>query len=381
MSNVLDLTILIPCLNEEKTIGLCITKAKKFISQNLLNSEILIADNGSTDDSLAIVRSHGVRFISVEDKGYGSALRHGISNSLGKYIIMGDGDDSYDFSKLEDFITKFSLGFDVVIGNRFKGRIEKGAMPLLHKYLGNPVLSFLGRLFFKVPCGDFHCGLRGFKKESILDLKLSSNGMEFASEMLIKASLLNLKITEVPVVLSKDGRNRPPHLRTWRDGWRHLKLLLMYAPNWLFLYPGIMLLAIGLSLILLLVNGPVFICNFIELSVHSFLFACMFLILGSQNLSFYVLINNANNLGDNHKSIKIISFDQIVILSTLLFLVGTYGIFYSISIWEISEFGHLIFGELIKIISISFTSVIISTQILLTTFLSSALMLNRKIEA
>lgn len=240
-----ELTILMPCLNEAETLATCIRKAKAFLARARVQGEVLIADNGSTDGSQAIATEEGARVVPIPRRGYGAALIGGIAAARGRYIIMGDADDSYDFSALDGILAKLREGNDLVMGNRFKGGIAKGAMPFLHKYLGNPVLSFLGRLFYRIPIGDFHCGLRGFSKEAMERLSLSTPGMEFASEMVVKSGLHRLRIAEVPVSLSPDGRSRPPHLRTWRDGWRHLKFLLLYSPRWLFLLPGSLLLSIG----------------------------------------------------------------------------------------------------------------------------------------
>jgi glycosyltransferase involved in cell wall biosynthesis len=248
----IELTILMPCLNEAETLATCIRKAKKWLDGNSIRGEVLIADNGSTDGSREIAREEGARLIEVRVKGYGSALIAGIGSALGKYIIMGDADDSYDFSSLGLFYDALRGGAGLVMGNRFSGGIRKHAMPLIHRWLGNPVLSFMGRLFFKVPIGDFHCGLRGFNTEKIRSLNLNTTGMEFASEMIVKSKLFNLTITEVPTILYPDGRSRPPHLKTWRDGWRHLVFLLIYSPRWLFLYPGLLMLLVFSVLFLLL---------------------------------------------------------------------------------------------------------------------------------
>lgn len=224
----MELTILIPCLNEAETLDACIKKAKDFIINNNIEGEILIADNGSHDGSQQIATDNKVRIINITNKGYGAALLGGINAASGKFIIMGDADDSYDFSKVNLFLTKLREGYDLVVGNRFAGNIEPGAMPFLHQYLGNPLLSFTGRMLFNTPCKDFHCGLRGFSKAKIINLNLQASGMEFASEMLIKATLEHLKITEVPTKLYVSRRSRPSHLRTWRDGFRHLRLIFRY---------------------------------------------------------------------------------------------------------------------------------------------------------
>lgn len=224
----MELTILMPCLNEVETLAQCINKARAFLQQENIAGEILIADNGSSDGSQTLAEQSGARLIHVIQRGYGAALMAGINAAAGKYVIMGDADDSYNFNNLTPFLEKLRAGHDLVMGNRFKGGIEKGAMPFLNKYLGNPVLSFIGRLFFKCPVGDFHCGLRGFNRDTMQQLQLQAPGMEFASEMVVKAALNNCKICEVPTTLSPDGRSRSPHLRRWRDGWRHLRLLIRF---------------------------------------------------------------------------------------------------------------------------------------------------------
>ena len=240
-----EVTILMPCLNEAETVGTCIGKAQRFLAQADIFGEVLVADNGSTDGSREIAEKRGARVVEVRDRGYGAALIGGIDAANGRYVIMGDADDSYDFSALMPFIERLRDGADLVMGNRFKGGIAPGAMPLLHRYLGNPVLSWIGRLFFHINVGDFHCGLRGFRRERMSALNLRTTGMEFASEMVVCAALAGYRIDEVPTTLSKDGRSRPPHLRTWHDGWRHLSFLLIYCPKWLFFYPGLFLLALG----------------------------------------------------------------------------------------------------------------------------------------
>lgn len=237
----LELTILMPCLNEAETLAVCIRKAKEYLELSGVAGEVLIADNGSTDGSQEIARAGGARVVAVASRGYGAALLGGIDAAHGKYIIMGDADDSYDFTALQPFVDGLRKGADIVMGNRFKGGIAPGAMPMLHRYLGNPVLSGIGRLFFRIPIKDFHCGLRGFSRERIRELNLRTTGMEFASEMLVRAALAGYTVEEVPTTLKPDGRSRPPHLRTWRDGWRHLSFLLMYSPRWLFLYPGLLI--------------------------------------------------------------------------------------------------------------------------------------------
>ena len=284
----MELTILMPCLNEVETLASCIRKSFKFLKENEIKGEILIADNGSTDGSRNIAKKEGARLIDIPVKGYGSALIGGIRSAKGKYIVMGDADDSYDFTTLMPFIEKLRKGYELVMGNRFKGGIEKGAMPPLHKYFGNPLLSGIGRLFFKTEIRDFHCGLRGFSKQSMISLDLSALGMEFASEMVVKSILNNLKVTEVPIRLFKDGRTRPPHLKSWSDGWRHLKFLLMFSPKWLFLYPGLFLIILGSIGTVVLTITPVKLNN-VSLDVHTMLYCVLMVILGVQTLSFSVI--------------------------------------------------------------------------------------------
>ena len=268
----IELSVVMPCLNERETVGSCVRKALASLRAANIQGEVIVSDNGSTDGSQQIARAEGARVIQVADKGYGNALNGGILGARGVYVLMADSDDSYDFNHIVRFVEKLRAGSDLVMGNRFKGGIAKRAMPPLHRYLGNPVLTALGRLFFHSPCGDFHCGIRAFRKDSFLRMNIRSTGMEFASEIVVKASLLGMKVSEVPTTLSPDGRSRPPHLRTWRDGWRHLRFLLMYSPRWLFFYPGTLLIAVGLVGCAWLLPGPK-ILNGVEFDVHTLLYA------------------------------------------------------------------------------------------------------------
>ena len=246
LAQPLELTILMPCLNEARTLPACIAKARRFLDTAGVRGEVLVADNGSTDGSQALAMSLGARVVDVPERGYGAALIAGIDAARGRFVVMGDSDDSYDFEHLQPFVDALRGGAQLVMGNRFAGGIRPGAMPPLHRYLGNPVLSFIGRAFFKVRVRDFHCGLRGFERDALLALGLHCKGMEFASEMVVKAALGGLRIAEVPTTLSPDGRDRAPHLRSWRDGWRHLRFLLLFTPRWLFLYPGVVLSVVAL---------------------------------------------------------------------------------------------------------------------------------------
>ena len=283
-----ELTILMPCLNESETIVTCVRQARAFLDSAGVSGEVLIADNGSTDGSQDLAMAEGARVVTIHEKGYGAALMGGIAAARGTYVAMGDADDSYDFGTLGPFLTKLRAGDDLVMGNRFKGGIAPNAMPPLHRYLGNPVLSFLGRLFFRIPVGDFHCGLRAFRRDSVMDLHLRTTGMEFASEMVVKASLNQLRIGEVPTTLRPDGRSRPPHLRSWRDGWRHLRFLMLYSPRWLFFYPGLALALLGLVATAALLVGTVRIGS-VGFDIGSLLFAIGFLVVGYQGVLFAVL--------------------------------------------------------------------------------------------
>jgi glycosyltransferase involved in cell wall biosynthesis len=286
---MVELTILMPCLNEAETLATCIRKAQGFLERSGVEGEVLIADNGSTDGSQEIAGGLGARVVDVEAKGYGNALMGGIRAARGRYVIMGDADDSYDFSQLDAFVAELRAGADLVMGNRFKGGIEPGAMPALHKYLGNPVLSAIGVLFFKAPVRDFHCGLRGFRREAILGIGLHTSGMEFASEIVVKSCLSGLRIAEVPTTLKKDGRSRPPHLRSWRDGWRHLRFLLIYSPRWLFLYPGLAALVVGLLATVVLLVDRVKLGS-ATLDVGTMTYAAGLAALGYQAVLFSVMV-------------------------------------------------------------------------------------------
>lgn len=283
----LELSIVMPCLNEAETLAACVRKAQAFLAHSGVTGEIIVADNGSHDGSPELATRLGARVVHVAEKGYGSALRGGIAAARGRFVVMGDADDSYDFSALEAFVRELRAGHALVMGNRFQGGIAPGAMPALHRYLGNPVLSGLGRLLFRSPAGDFHCGLRAFDRAAIEALHLQTTGMEFASEMVIAATLAGLRVTQVPVVLHPDGRSRPPHLRSWRDGWRHLRFMLLYSPDWLFLLPGALLLLFGLLLGGRLAAGP-WPLGRVVLDVHSLLVCGFLVILGFQLVVFAV---------------------------------------------------------------------------------------------
>jgi hypothetical protein len=374
-----ELTILLPCLNEAETLAICIDKARNFLLRRQINGEVLVADNGSHDDSIRIAHNHGARVVQVKARGYGSALRGGIEAAHGRYIIMGDADDSYDFSSLDAFIDRLREGWQLVMGNRFAGGIRPGAMPLLHRYLGNPVLSALGRLFFGSPIGDFHCGLRGFEREAIRGLDLRTTGMEFASEMIVKSTLRGLRISEVPTVLHPDGRSRPPHLRTWRDGWRHLRFLLLYSPNWLFLYPGLLLVGAGLLGMGLLLPGPLHIGQ-VTFDVHSLLLCGMAVVVGAQAVSFSILARQfAVDAGllpppPRRSRFARLPLEFFLIAGFLLAVAGVAGIFYSVYLWSTASFGPLSW-HLMRLLVPAVTLLAVGIQIMFAAFFRSVLSL------
>ena len=381
--NRTELSILMPCLNEAETLETCIRKAQKALEDLKVHGEVVIADNGSTDGSPEIAASLGARVIHVAEKGYGSALQGGIKAARGKYIIMGDADDSYDFTNLGPFLEKLRDGYDLVMGNRFKGGIAPNAMPPLHKYLGNPVLTGIGRLFFRSPCGDFHCGLRGFSKAAIQRLDLRTTGMEFASETVVKASLHGLRITEVPTTLSKDGRNRPPHLRSWRDGWRHLRFLLLYSPRWLFLYPGLLLMLIGTVASGWLLVGPR-VVDGITLDVHTFLYAAIAIVIGYQTVIFAIftkvfaitegLLPEDPRLKTLFRYIKL----ETGILAGVLLLVAGIGLsIYALSFWSSRSFGPLDPSQTLRLVIPAVTLIALGLQTVLSSFFLSILGLQR----
>ena len=379
----MELSILMPCLNEAETLATCIKKAQKALEDLNIAGEIVVADNGSTDGSPEIAASLGARVVHIAEKGYGSALLGGIKAARGKYIIMGDADDSYDFTQLDPFVEKLRAGYDLVMGNRFKGGIEPSAMPPLHRYVGNPVLTGIGRLFFKSPCGDFHCGLRGFSKAAIQNLDLRTTGMEFASETVVKASLHGLRITEVPTTLSLDGRSRSPHLRSWRDGWRHLRFLLLYSPRWLFLYPGLFLMLIGSIVAGLLLVGPR-VVDGITFDVHTLLYAAMAIIIGYQTVNFAVftkvfaitegLLPEDPRLAMLFRHIKL---ETGIIAGGLLLVAGIALSVFALSFWSATSFGPLDPSRTLRLVIPAATLIVLGLQTVLSSFFLSILGLKR----
>lgn len=379
----MKITILMPCLNEEKTLATCIRKAKIFLENNHYDGEVLISDNGSTDGSVKIAEESGARVVHIADRGYGSALWGGILEAKGDYIIMGDADDSYDFLNLEPFIEKLDEGYELVMGNRFKGEIKPGAMPLLHRYIGNPILSGLGRVFYKTDIGDFHCGLRAFRKDSIQKLGLCTTGMEFASEMVVKAVLFKLKITEVPIVLYPDGRDRAPHLRSFHDGWRHLKFLLLYSPNWLFLYPGLFFFLGGALCMIWLFIAPISI-GAVSFEITTMFYCAMLTILGLSTVMFSLYTKiYAAQIGQIPYDSRVntifekITYDYGIILGIICMLFGIGGVIVTLFLWGKAGFGGLETHLVYKIAMLSGTLVIWGFQLIFGSFFIGVLQIKR----
>lgn len=372
-----ELTILMPCLNEAETLAICVRKARAFLDQSGVRGEVMVADNGSTDGSQEIARHEGAVVVDVPARGYGAALLGGIKASRANYVIMGDADDSYDFSNLSPYVEKLRAGADIVVGNRFKGGISKGAMPFLHRYLGNPVLSFLGRLFFRIKVGDFHCGLRGFNRESVLQLNLVTPGMEFASEMIVKSALAGQHIEEVPTTLRPDGRSRPPHLRTWRDGWRHLRFLLIFSPRYLYLVPGMVMLAIGVIGILLLLGGPRRIGAGVTLDIHSFIAFVMLTVLAVQVLLFGAIVRAlASAFGIHRKGWRWLgvarSLEGMLLSSLLLFVCGLVGASWCFGEWASGGYQPLAYGEFLRPFVLSLAAILVAAQMAFTSFFAAS---------
>ena len=379
MGEPCELTILMPCLNEAETVGRCIAKANDFLRRNDIVGEVLIADNGSTDGSQGIARASGARVVEIADRGYGSALIGGIRAARGTYVIMGDSDDSYDFGALEAFVEKLRGGDDLVMGNRFLGGIKPGAMPLLHRYFGNPALSAIGRLFFGGRIGDFHCGLRGFRRDSVAALDLRATGMEFASEMVVKATVNKLRISEVPTVLYRDGRNRPPHLRSWRDGWRHLRFLLLFAPRWLFLYPGFGMLLVGsLGMAWLLPQSRT--VGGVTFDLNTLYYAALASVIGFQAVLFgifaklYSVHEGLTPPDERFKSmVSVVTFEVGLIVGAFLVLVGFALGIYAVASWGAAQFGPLSVTHAMRYVIASGTAIILGFQIAYGAFFMSVL--------
>jgi glycosyltransferase involved in cell wall biosynthesis len=383
-ADALELSVVLPCLNEARTLGACVEKIQATLARHNIRGEVVVADNGSTDRSMVIAENKGARVTHVEAKGYGNALMGGIAAAGGKYIVIGDCDDTYDFSHIPRFLEKLREGYDLVMGNRFAGGIRPGAMPLLHRYIGNPLLSLVGRMFFHSRCHDFHCGLRGFSKESYYRLGMRTTGMEFASEMVVKAVLIGLRVCEVPTTLSRDGRERRPHLRTWRDGWRHLRFMLLYSPRWLFLYPGLLMMLAGLLSSLWLLPQPRIIHG-ITFDVHTLLYAMVAILIGFQAVAFAVFAKvygmTEGLLPEDPRAqrlLQIVTLEAGLACGCLLTLAGMSSSIYAVHIWSRHGFGPLKTSIMLRTVVPSVTAMTLGCQIVLFSFFLSVLGLARK---
>jgi len=368
------LTILMPCLDEARTLAACIKKAQRWLAQAQITGEIIVADNGSTDGSREIAQALGARVVSVAAKGYGNALQAGIAAARGTYVIMGDADDSYDFGALDAFVDKLEAGHDLVIGNRFAGGIKPGAMPALHRYLGNPLLSFLGRRLFAAPVHDLYCGLRGFRRDAMLSLGLTAPGMEFALEMIVKAALRGLSIAEVPTTLSPDGRDRAPHLRSFRDGWRSLRFYLLLCPRWLFLYPGILLAASGGMASTVLVISDVAIGN-IVFAHHSLILTAAMTNIGVQSVLFWAF---ARIVGEHAGLLpvdpafnafrRLLTLERVLPVGIALVVFGVAAALYALISWYELSFGEIRGDTLTRIVCSASFMAVLGFQLIFASF-------------
>jgi glycosyltransferase involved in cell wall biosynthesis len=380
----LTVTILMPCLNEAETLAFCVRQAVTALRDNNVAGEVVVADNGSTDGSQKIATDEGARVVNVPTRGYGAALIAGIEAARGKYVLMADADASYHFEHLPRFLPKLDEGYDLVMGNRFSGSIEPGAMPPLHRYLGNPVLSSIGRIFFRIPVRDFHCGLRAFRRDPILALNLRTTGMEFASEMVVKSSLAGLRMTEVPTTLSPDGRSRPPHLRSWRDGWRHLRFLLLFSPRWLFLIPGVVTFFVGVLLSLWLIPGPQTVGRW-TFDVDTLTYALGLVLIGAHisvfAVSARVFGTQEGFLPPNPKFERIFNYINLevgLLFGAALLLLGIGILGYALHIWHGAGFGNLSPQRMLRLTLPSATCFMLGVEAIFGSFFLSLLGMNRR---
>jgi glycosyltransferase involved in cell wall biosynthesis len=380
----IEVSVVMPCLNERATVGTCVKKAFGAMAQHGIRGEVIVADNGSTDGSQKIAAELGARVVSIEARGYGSALRGGIAAARGRFVLMGDADDSYDFTQIHTFVNKLREGYDLVMGNRFQGGILPGAMPPLHKYLGNPVLTAVARLFFKATIGDIYCGLRAFRREAIQQLGLRTQGMEYANEMVVKATTFGLRIAEIPTTLSPDGRGRPPHLRTWRDGWRTLRFLLLYSPRWLFFYPGIVLIALGATVGALLLPGPFMVGN-VGFDVDTLLFAAMAVLIGFQSIvfaGFTKLFGITEGLLPEDSRLtwlfRYLTLEVGLAAGVLLILAGTGAWGFGLAYWRSHHYGALDPEKTLRIVIPGLVCCTLGFQTILSSFFLSVLGMARR---
>jgi len=375
----IEVSIIMPCLNEAETIGTCILKAQSWLQRSGVNGEIIVGDNGSTDGSQEIARKLGARVVDIPQRGYGIALHEASLAARGCFCIMGDSDDSYDFSDLDMFLIKLRQGYDLVMGNRFLGGVKPGAMPWKNRYIGNPVLSAIGRFLFKAPARDFHCGLRGYSKEALQKMDLRTTGMEYASEMVIKATLLGQRIAEVPTTLSPDGRTRPPHLRPYRDGWRHLRFMLIFSPNWLFLYPGLILMAVGLLAGGVLLGQPIRLHG-LRFSVDTLIYCSAMVATGFQAVLFAILSRSfavQEGLYPRKKTAlfipTLISLEKWLIAGAAAFIAGMFLAFYALHIWQQAGFGELQTEIIARIVVTSSLAIMLGLETVFSGFFLSTL--------
>ncbi|HXJ90657.1 MAG TPA: glycosyltransferase family 2 protein [Candidatus Binatia bacterium] len=383
-AQAIELSVVLPCLNENETVGICVQKAVAALEQSGIRGEVIVADNGSTDGSIALAESAGARVVHVDQRGYGNALRGGIEAARGTYVLMADSDDSYDFTHIPRFLEQLRKGSDLVMGNRFLGGIRNGAMPPLHRYLGNPVLTAVGRLFFHSPIRDFHCGIRAFRKDSYERMDIRSTGMEFASEMVVKASLLRMNVSEVPTTLSPDGRSHAPHLRTWHDGWRHLRFLLMYSPRWLFLYPGIASIVVGLATCIWLLPGPRRVGN-VGFDFHTLAYGFAAILVGFQLLAFAVFTKifaiTEGLLPEDPRLDRMFEYIKLetgLLAGALCILLGVAGSVLALSTWARSSFGPINSDNVLRLVMLSVFALILGPQIIFSSFFLSILGLRRR---
>ena len=374
----IELSIVMPCLNEAETLGTCIIKAQRYLAAAGIEGEVVVADNGSTDGSRRIALELGARVVDVPIRGYGAALWSGISAARGRFVIIGDSDDSYDFSDLDPFVSGLRRGYDIVMGDRFAGGIDPGAMPWLHRYFGTPALSALGRLLFGVPSRDFNCGLRGLVRDKVLGLKLQARGMEFVSEMIVRGAIGGLSMTAVPTRLKKDGRSRPSHLRTWRDGWRNLRFMLLFSPRWLYLYPGLTLIAAGLLLAALLLPGPLAVGHGITLDMRSLYVASIMVMVGTQSVTFGVLARRyaaargfLPPIATMRSVAAAFTLERMLLVALGAVVIGLAGIALAVVIWGARDFGPLEDASVTRLLIASATSIGVGVQLGLSGFVAS----------
>lgn len=374
-----ELSVVMPCLNESATLAVCIEQTRKTFQEHKIDGEIVIADNGSTDNSREIAESKGVRIVQVDKRGYGSALMGGIAAARGKYIVMGDADGSYDFSQVPAFLEKLRSGYDLVMGNRFLGGIQPGAMPALHRYFGNPLLTGIGRFLFKAPCRDFHCGLRGFSRAAYDRMHLRTTGMEFASEMVVKAALFKMPLCEIPTTLSPDGRSGRPHLRSFHDGWRHLRFLLLYSPRWLFFYPGLALMFVGCAVAVWLLPGPRQVGH-ISLDIHTLLYAIVAVLSGFQAILF-AFFSKVFGITEGllpedprlTRAFRVFNLEKGLLVGSTLLAVGIGVAAYSFYLWNRAGFGSMNPVVLVRLVAAVIVSVTLGVEIIFASFFLSIL--------